>query len=68
MSGSNEIFASSAPGLGTRSPAGSPHPKDLRNYRVKSPQSNESSDNACSTLSADEIDEQIRAYFAQDLT
>ncbi|MGA8708656.1 MAG: hypothetical protein WB646_16915 [Steroidobacteraceae bacterium] len=67
MSRSNEPSAASASGSGAQARAYSLHPKDLRDPGGERAQSNESSGKARSPLSADDIDEQIRAYFAQDL-
>jgi hypothetical protein len=67
MSRSNEFSAASASGSGIQSGAYSLHPKDLRDLGSERAKSNKSSVKACAPLSADDIDEQIRAYFAQDL-
>jgi hypothetical protein len=67
MSRSNELAASSAPGPGTQSRAHIPHPKDLRDPRSKLPHRDVAHLKSNNPLSADEIDEQIRWFFAQDL-
>ena len=67
MSRSNELPASSASGPGTQSRANIPHPKDLRDPRGERPHRNGSRLKSKNPLSADEIDEQIRWFFAQDL-
>jgi len=48
-------------------PGDSGTPMDPHELQDERSQTDGSSPKACNLLSADEIDEQIRAYFAQDL-
>lgn len=67
MSRSKELSASSASGPGTQSRAYIRHPMDLLDPRGERPLRNASRLKSNNPLSADEIDEQIRWFFAQDL-
>jgi len=67
MSGSNDFSASSVANLAALSRADIPQGRDLRDFRIERSRRDESHVHSGHPLSPDEIDEQIRSFFAKGL-